>query len=655
MATTDKYTGMLVEYLDDGRLRAALAVREQNDQIVVMDASGNERKISRDLILVRHPDRRVARENLKSALTALNEEHARLAGEVDLNLLWEIVHEDDQGRGATALAETFFGHATPLEVGVMLEALLADRLYFVRRHMEFVPRDADQVERLRTQYEKIRLRSEGGRQTRQILSALLEDGPLPPRADVAPLIADLTRYLENPFARSRETAALLEAIAGELTPAEAAYEILERLDAAPSGPRFALIGGVRMSFSEAVNVEAIASRPPPRSTGDDHWALTIDDEDTVEIDDAIACDPLPEGGLRVRVHIALVADFVPIGGAMDTEASARGTTVYLPEATVRMLPDPVSTGAASLTAGAARHVLTTDVELSASGELLRYKIYPELIRVGARLTYEEADRLLAGAGRVAADPTFALLDRLRDATAKLRDRRRAAGARLIHRREPKVTVIGDAIDIKIIDSASPSRELVAECMVLSNYVTARVAAEQGVPMIYRVQPNNPEDLFTQRARLSVYPEFHAGVGLECYVQASSPIRRYVDLVAQRQIISILQDASAAVYGREELLAVLAAAETTEAEGRDLERRAKRYWTLTYLKRNALERPLTAIILRDGASAELEDYAVRGGLRGAPNLPVNARISVNVARVEPVRGWLTLNYLRTVTAAEEDAV
>jgi len=346
---------------------------------------------------------------------------------------------------------------------------------------------------------------------------------------------------------------------------------------------------------------------------------------------------------------------VSIGSAMDTEASARGTTVYLPETTVRMLPDPVSTGAASLTAGVARHVLTTDVELSASGELLRYKIYPELVRVGARLTYEEADRILDSASGSADDPTFALLDRLRDATAKLRECRRAAGARLIHRREPKVTVIGDVIDIKIVDSASPSRELVAECMVLSNYVTARAAADQGVPMIYRVQPNNPEDLFTQRARLSVYPEFHAGVGLECYVQASSPIRRYVDLVAQRQIISILQDASAAVYGREELLAVLAAAETTEAEGRDLERRAKRYWTLTYLKRNALERPLTATILRDGASAELEDYGVRGGLRGAPNLPVNARITVSVARVEPVRGWLTLNYMSTVTTAEEDAV
>src|SRR5258708_18270764 len=184
---------------------------------------------------------------------------------------------------------------------------------------------------------------------------------------------------------------------------------------------------------------------------------------------------LSEGGLSIRIHIALVADFVPIGSAMETEAAARGTTVYLPETTVRWLPDPISTGAATLAVGGERRVLTTDVELSAIGELISYKIYPERIRIGARLTYEAADRILAGECPTADPSTFALLDRLRDTTAKLRDRRRAAGARLIHRREPKVTVNGEAIEIKIIDSSSPSRELVAECMVLSNYVTARAA------------------------------------------------------------------------------------------------------------------------------------------------------------------------------------
>ena len=89
--------------------------------------------------------------------------------------------------------------------------------------------------------------------------------------------------------------------------------------------------------------------------------MTIDDEETVEVNDALACEPMADGGLRVRVHIALVADFVAKGSPMDADAAARGTTVYLPETTIRMLPDPVSTVAASLTAGAARHVLTTNV------------------------------------------------------------------------------------------------------------------------------------------------------------------------------------------------------------------------------------------------------------------------------------------------------
>jgi exoribonuclease-2 len=635
-----------------------MALREYGDQIVVADAAGVERKISRELVLVRHPDRAATRERLPELLATLKLERESLAGELDLNLLWEIVHEDERGHSAAALAEIFFGHATPVEVAVMLEALLNDRLYFVRRHLEFVARSTEQVERLRTQYEKTRLRSEGGRQKRRLLSGILEDGPLPPSDEVAPLIAELTRYLENPFTRNRETAAMLEAVAGELTPAEAAYEILERLGVPPPGPRFAVIGGLRPGFSAGAQDEARSPRPPIRRAKDRHWTVTIDDEETVEIDDALACEPTPDGGFLVHVHIALVADFVTKGGPMDVEAAARSATVYLPETTVRMLPDPVSTAAASLQAGAERHVLTTEARLSATGEMLSYAIYPELIQVDARLTYDRADTILAGetnGSERAETANVQVLDRLRTAAARLRERRRAAGAWLIQRREPKVSVVGDEIDIKIIDTASPSRELVAEFMVLSNHVAGRAAAERGVPMIYRVQPNTMDDTFVSRARLSLHPEFHAGVGLDCYVQASSPIRRYVDLVLQRQLIAMLDERAASAYDREELMAVLAAAEASEAEGRQLERRAKRYWILSYLKRSALERPLEATVWRDGASAELDAYAARGSLRGAPNLPSSARIEVRIGRIDPLRGWLTLNYLRTLTAAEEGAV
>ncbi|HLW71777.1 MAG TPA: ribonuclease catalytic domain-containing protein [Candidatus Binataceae bacterium] len=653
LAATGKYSGIIVEYLDDGRLRAAVALREYADQVVVAEGSGAERKIPRDLVLVRHPDRPATHENARELLAALKLEHERLAGELDLNLLWEIVQEDQRGRSATALAEIFFGHAAPVEIAVMLEALLNDRLYFVRRHMEFVPRSAEQVERLRTQHQRTRLRSEGGRQKRRLLASLLEDGPQSPIAEAAPLIEELTRYLENPFTRNRETATMLEAVAGELTPAEAAYEILERLGARPDGPRYALIGGLRTNFSAAATQEALNGATPRRAAGAAHRTVTIDDAETVEIDDALACETLPGGGFRVRVHIALVADFVAKGGPMDVEAAARGTTVYLPETTVRMLPDAVSTDRASLRAAAERHVLTTDVSLSATGEVTSYELYPELICVDARLTYDQADAIIADAA--IETENAALLARLREATVILRERRRAAGARLIQRREPKVTVVGDQIDIRIIDPASPSRELVAELMVLSNYIAARLGADRGAPMIYRVQPNPMDNTLAQRARLSLYPEFHAGVGLECYVQASSPIRRYLDLVLQRQLIAITGEAPAPAYTREELMAVLAAAEAGEDEGRQLERRAKRYWTLIYLKRHALERPLEATVGRDGASAELDAYAVRGSLRGAPNLSANARVMVMVGRIDPVRGGLTLNYLETIMAAAEGAV
>jgi len=191
-------------------------------------------------------------------------------------------------------------------------------------------------------------------------------------------------------------------------------------------------------------------------------------------------------------------------------------------------------------------------------------------------------------------------------------------------------------------------------MVLSNYVAARWAADHRVPIIYRVQPGTGGEFATQRPRLSLHHEFHAGVGLNYYAQFSSPIRRYMDLVLQRQLLAALADPPSLAYQADELLAVLANAEAADAEGKELERRAKRYWILRYLERNALDRPLEATTLRDGASAELDAYAVRGSLHGAPHLSSQSRILVQIARVDPLRGWLTLDFLGTVPRALEES-
>ena len=531
----------------------------------------------------------------------------------------------------------------------MLEALLGDRIYFVRRHMDFVARTPEQVERLRMQNDRIRARSDDYRKIQQQMRDVVSGAETPSADDAAALIDQLSRYLKNPFTRTREMTQMLAQAAPEVDPAEAAYEILERLGARPRVPRFAFIAGLQDDFSETVIKDATEAVPGPRALSDGGYAVTIDDEDTREVDDALSCEALADGGMRVRVHIALVADFVKKGNAMDAEAAARATTVYLPETTVRMLPDPISTSAASLIAGEERPVLTTDVRLSADGELIESSIYPARIPIMQRLDYDQTDRMLASGAP--SDEAAATVARLHVAARMLRERRRTAGAVLIQRREAKVRVHGDDIEVRVLDNSSPGRTLVAEFMVLANFVAARYAATNRIPIIYRVQPLTAGDFASQRPRLSLYPEYHAGIGLDFYAQLSSPIRRYADLVLQRQMLGALSAQTPAIYTVDELLTVLAGAENAEASGRELERRAKRYWILRYLERNAMDTPILAYVTREGQSAELADFAVRGSLHGAPNLPTQMPIMVQLSRIDPLRGWLSFDYVRP---ADEDS-
>ena len=652
-----KYAGTVVEYLDQGRLKAALVTREQERHLAVIDSAGHERLVPRDLVLMRHPDRRADRDTVADTLGDLERERAALAAELDLQLLWEVAQEQGRSFSAEELADLFFGRRSHAAASVMLEALLNDRTYFVRRHMDFVPRTPDQVERLRIQNDKIRSRSDDYRKIQKQLRDALGGAAKPPAGDTATLIEELSRYLKNPFTRSRDMTQMLTQAAPDVDPAEAAFEILERLGAHPRVPRFAFIAGLKDEFSNAVMKEAAEVIPGPRAISDGGFAVTVDDDDTVEVDDALSCEALADGGVRVRVHIALVADFVAKGGAMDQEAAARATTVYLPEATIRMLPDPISCRAASLIAGEDRPVMTTDVRLSADGELLEATIYPARIPIMRRLDYDLVDSILESGNR--ADETAATVSRLHAAAVQLRQRRRTAGAVLVQRREAKVRVRGDDVEITVLDNASPGRTLVAEFMVLSNFVAARYAATNRIPIIYRVQPQlGGGDIASLRPRLSLHPEYHAGIGLGFYAQLSSPIRRYADLVLQRQMLGALANRdhqTPPIYTVDELLTVLAGAENAEASGRELERRAKRYWTLRYLERHAVDGPILAYVAREGQSAELADFAVRGTLHGAPTLPNQMPIRVQVSRVDPLRGWLAFDFIGPADESSTGAI
>src|SRR5271167_2647227 len=272
-----KYAGTIVEYLDQGRLKAALVTREQERHLAVIDSAGHERLVPRDLVLMRHPERRADRENVAQALADLERERAELSAELDFQLLWEVAQEQSRSFSAAELAELFFGKRSSAAASVMLEALLNDRTYFVRRHMDFVPRTPEQVERLRIQNDRIRARSVDYRKIQKHLRDVLNGAEKPPASEAAALIEELTLYLKNPFTRSRDMTQMLAQAAPDIDPAEAAFEILERLGARPPVPRFAFIAGLKAEFSDAAMKEAAEAVPGPRALADGGYAVTVDD------------------------------------------------------------------------------------------------------------------------------------------------------------------------------------------------------------------------------------------------------------------------------------------------------------------------------------------------------------------------------------------
>jgi exoribonuclease-2 len=218
----------------------------------------------------------------------------------------------------------------------------------------------------------------------------------------------------------------------------------------------------------------------------------------------------------------------------------------------------------------------------------------------------------------------------------------------MRRPELKISVRGAEIQVKRIDPNSPSRLLVSEMMILANALVADFAVLRSTPIIFRTQerrelppgeaPENEALAFERlrrtfkRSRLSLTPGLHAGLGLTAYTQASSPIRRFADLVTQRQLSALIQGRALA-YSRDDLLRVLGAAETAESEIRSLEDRASHYWILEHLARTKMSEPLLATVLDSGGGIELQDYYLRAKVSGGP-FRAGQTIEVTIESIDP---------------------
>jgi exoribonuclease-2 len=322
-------------------------------------------------------------------------------------------------------------------------------------------------------------------------------------------------------------------------------------------------------------------------------AFAVDDEGSQDPDDALYAERVEEG-FRLFVHVADVAALVGPGSPLDQEALRRGANLYLPEGTVPMLPLAV-TEALGLGLKEVSPALTFELLVSPEGELLREDLYLSWVRV-RRLSYREALEVEALA------PMKAL------AEAFLR-KRLAQGALDIALPEVKVRVEGEEIRITPLPPYE-SRVWVREAMLLAGYAAAHLALREGLPFPFatqeapshRVEGEGLAAMWAQRktlkrAQLKAVPAPHRGLGLPLYAQVTSPLRRYLDLVAHQQLRAWLKGERPLSQG--EVLERVGAAEAVADLVREGERRSKLHWTLLYLMEKGYEGPGVLVERRGG--------------------------------------------------------
>jgi exoribonuclease-2 len=276
--------------------------------------------------------------------------------------------------------------------------------------------------------------------------------------------------------------------------------------------------------------------------------VTIDDDDTRDIDDGLALERCSDGRLRLWIHVADPGRLVEVDSPLDIEARRRGSSLYLASGNLPMFPLSLSTGPFSLRAGVRSAAWSTWVELSHDGDIQSYGISRSWVKPTYRLSYSDADDLIDLAPPEEAD--LAELDRL---LGRRRQWRCRHGALLMDLPEGRIRNRDGQAALEISEP-SPARALVAEAMILAGAIAARFAVDRGLALPFRSQlpaelpPKHELEALPDgavrfaaikrclsRGLMGTQPAPHFSLGLPAYAQATSPIRRYGDLVVQRQI------------------------------------------------------------------------------------------------------------------------
>jgi exoribonuclease II len=663
--------GNLVEFKVQGERRLAVVERpEGKKDWIVIDAGGQSHKIRPQRI-----DYTVEgiyeSSDIKSFLAGVES----YLDPSSLEIAWEMLIEDNDTVTPQQMAELLFSEQSPIACYAAHVLLSQDKIYFKQKPEHYEPRPAAQVEEIKHQLE---MQAEKEQEKTQFIvhlqQALAGEKIQWSESDRLRLEA-----IEKVALESNNASKLAQEIlhsAGRNFDAKGARQLLVDLGWWSRHENlFLRRSSYPTTFSKKVlDVVQPRLKFDPAEAKQDRLDLThlkvctIDDESTTEIDDGLSVEYLENAQVKIWIHIADPTRLVKPGDELDLEARRRSTSLYLPTGMVPMFPPELATGPMSLVEGQICSALSFGVILDELGGIQDYEIHPSLIKPTYRLTYDDVDEMLQLG--VQNEPEIADLAKI---SYLRRGWRKNQGAIQIKMPESVIKVQNDEVTIELIDS-SPSRQLVAEMMILAGQIGGQYGTENNLPLPYRGQPQpelpSEEELLQlppgptrfcairscmPRSEMSMSPIRHASLGLESYVQVTSPIRRYTDLLSHFQIKAHLKGEKLP-FSREELQEIVYSVSSSSYEATLVERQTNRYWGLEYLKRNS-KCVWDVVVLRwlrqdeDLGLILIEDLGMELPHRFDRHVALGERMEMQVTHADPQRDEVRL---REITEAEIQA-
>ncbi|MCE2679339.1 MAG: RNB domain-containing ribonuclease [Burkholderiales bacterium] len=575
---------MFVLYEEDGDFRVGNVMQEAAGTLQVEAPHGKRSKIKATHVLLQFRDPEFGQ---------LLPKAQALQAEFDAAFLWECAPQ--QEFDFLSFGEEYFG-AKPdaVQSAALLFALHAAPLYFHRKGRgKYKPAPPEILKAALAAAEKKRIAAE----QQSAWADALVAGQMP--TEIARVAAHL---LAKPDKNSAEYKAL--ALACERASARAEHVLMKTGVFASEHEMHRRVFEV-LQFPRGTGFPEVAVAAPHTLPLADVQAFSIDDITTTEIDDAFSVTFLEGGMARIGIHIAAPALLCERGDALDQIARDRLSTVYMPGDKITMLPDAL-VELSTLAQGREVAALSLYVEARIEDGTLTGEMESKIERItiahnfrhnllDEKVTPQALDAIDLNDPHPAADflcaRELALLWKVRGVLSEQRDIYRGKTENN-HRIDYNFYVVDGRVEILPRRRDAPLDLLVAEFMILVNQTWGGLLHEKEVPGIYRTQPPGA------RVRMATHAAPHVGLGVPQYAWSTSPLRRYVDLVNQWQLISVLKNAPPVFAANDaDLFAAVSAFDTTYKAYADFQSNMERYWCLRWLEQRDISQAM-AVVIRD---------------------------------------------------------